>query len=90
MSRTSGNGMHAVRCDWKPAKGTDYVGPGYCSEIFRSFCLLSVIVDQLVAAGWYVEGERSRQRAPVHLCPEHKPRTPGWNISATLKRSESG
>lgn len=93
MSRTTVRGMHAIRCDWKPDTRTDpdYVGPGYCPAMFRSNSQLSVLADQLAHAGWHYE-RGSQTRPAKHLCPDHKPRPAGWNISGSIRpaRSESG
>lgn len=79
-------GAHVVRCDWKPEKGSEYSGPGFCRCDFRSFALLSVLHSQLVAAGWHVEGPKVKA-GTKHLCPDHKP-SRGFSMPA--KRVESG
>lgn len=60
-----------MRCDWKPTE-RDYVGPGFCTEVFRSFSMLSVLRGQLEAFGWTVEPD-SRTRETKHYCPNHRP-----------------
>ncbi len=75
---------HRFHCDHVPAG--DYKGPGYCTAEFRSASVASVLVDQLIYAGWSVVTwygcqpwewravkTLTGQVTRKHYCPEHRP-----------------